>query len=349
MGCGDIAVHNAAGIGAAPNARVVVCFDPVRGLAEELAAAHGADVAPAFEAVLERRDVDAVFLAVPHHLHAPMAIEAAEAGKHVIVEKPMANNLASAVAMADAARRAGVVLSICFPHRYDGRVEAARRLVECGALGEFQGTLTTFYAEKPASYWLGGFSGRAVSRWRSSREHAGGGLLIMNLSHLVDLARFVSGEEVGTVSGVADVEPGGATVEDTVSVSIRYAGGGVGTLFGSAGMRGHRGRPAGMDLWGADGYLTVEPDGRLYTTRAVDGVRTGRWQRLGGAPGVIRRDYISRLATAIALGRAPEVGADDGLAVQAFIEASYRSNDGQGSVSPAALLAEAQRPARRAA
>ena len=350
VGCGDIAVHNAAAIAAAPNARLTACFDPVRRLAEDLAAGHGAEVAGSVEALLGRRDVDAVFLAVPHHLHAPLAVQAAEAGKHVIVEKPMANDIAAAHDMAAAAERAGVVLSICFPHRFQPNVVAARRLVRAGALGDPAGTLTTFFADKPASYWLGGFSGRSLSGWRSSRQQAGGGLLIMNLSHLIDVARHVTGLEVETCSAVADVPPGAFEVEDAVSVSIRYANGAAGTLTGSSELRGNRGRPGELHVWGPDGYLTVEPEARLYTARAVEGLTTGRWLALEGLTGGnIRSEYVTRLATAIALGAPPDIGPADGLAVQAFIEAAYRSSDGGEAVALDRLLRAAARVRREAA
>jgi 2-desacetyl-2-hydroxyethyl bacteriochlorophyllide A dehydrogenase len=341
IGCGDIAVHNAAAVAAAPNAGLTASFDPVSELAQSVAAEWGGEAVPSVEALLDRSDVDAVFLAVPHHLHAPLAVQAAAAGKHVIVEKPMANDLAGALEMTRAAERAGVVLSVCLPHRYDARVAATRRLIASGAIGEPRGTRTTFYEDKPASYWLGGFSGRALSSWRSSREQAGGGLLIMNLSHLIDLARFLTRIEVECLSAVSDVADGPAEVEDTVSVTIRYANGGVGTLCGSSALRGNRGRPDELHVWGPDGYLEVEPASRVYTTRAVDGLLTGRWQTLTALPDVnIRQRYVTRLADAILSDVTPDVTAADGLAVQAFIEAAYRSSDTGEVVRPSALLEE---------
>jgi len=85
LGCGDIAVHNAAAIALAPNAALVACYDPVAGLAEDIAASHGAETAPSAEALVDRDDVDAIFLFLPHHLNASLAILAASAGRHVMV------------------------------------------------------------------------------------------------------------------------------------------------------------------------------------------------------------------------------------------------------------------------
>jgi predicted dehydrogenase/threonine dehydrogenase-like Zn-dependent dehydrogenase len=350
VGCGDIAVHNAAAVAAVPNASLTASFDPVAELARSVADEWGGEAVTSVEALLDRSDVDAVFLAVPHHLHAPLAVQAAAAGKHVIVEKPMANDLAGALEMTAAAERAGVVLSVCLPHRYEAGVAATRRLIAAGAIGEPRGTRTTFYEDKPASYWLGGFSGRAVSSWRSSRAQAGGGLLIMNLSHLIDLARYLTDVEVDSLSAVCDAADGPAEVEDTISVTIRYANGGVGTLSGSSALRGNRGRPDELHVWGPGGYLEVEPSSRLYTTRAADNLATGRWQTLAGLPEVaIRQQYVMRLADAILRGAPPDVTAADGLAVQAFIEAAYRSSETGEVIRVASLLAQANTAGSRAA
>ena len=338
VGCGDIAVHNAAGLAEAPNARLSACFDPDAPLAEELARQYGVAAAPSFESLLDRADVDAVFLAVPHHLHAPLAIEAADAGKHVIVEKPLANDLESAAAMVAAAERAGVVLSVCFPHRYDPNALLAHRLVGEGALGSFAGTILNFYSDKPASYWFGGFSGRSSSGWRSSRTQAGGGVLIMNVSHLVDLLRHLAGEEAEECFALTQVVDGPAEVEDGISVTVRYASGAVGTIFASSALRGQRAGGTKLDMWGSHGFLSIEPELRVYTLKAIEGLRTARWQSFPHANTNIRAAYLSRLATAIDMGEEPDVSARDGLAVQAFMEAAYRSSELGAPVRPAELL-----------
>ncbi|MEZ5099314.1 MAG: Gfo/Idh/MocA family oxidoreductase [Thermoleophilia bacterium] len=344
LGCGDIGVENAGAIGGAPNVSLTACFDPMPALAEEVAAGHGAAAVPSVEELLGRDDVDAVFLAVPHHLHAPLAIQAAEAGKHVLVEKPPANDLAGAVAMVRAAERAGVALSVCFPHRYAPASLAARQLVDAGALGRFGGSLLTFLTDKPPSYWHGGFSGRAFTDWRGSRAKAGGGVLIMNLSHYLDLIRHVVGVEVEEVLAVAGPVDRPAEVEDTVSVSLRFANGAIGSVLGSAAVRGTwEGRTSTqLRLWGTDGHVSLEGREELYTLRAIEGVRPGRWQDLRPLPGVpMRSVLVSRFATAVAEGRAPDIGGADALAVQALMEAIYRSSETGAAVRPADVLKEA--------
>jgi predicted dehydrogenase len=342
LGCGDVAVENAAAIGVAPNVELIACYDPLLELADDLARANGCEVAPTSDALLERGDIDAVLLAVPHHLHVPLGVAAAAAGKHVIVEKPMANDLAGARELAHAADGGGVVLSVCFPQRFQPDVVIARKLIADGALGEPAGVLLNFCMDKPPSYWVGGFSGRAHSSWRSSRELAGGGVLIMNLCHYVELVRHLTGAEAELVTARVHAMEHTAEVEDAVSVSVRYADGALGSFFGTAALRGSDPRTE-LRLWGHDGQITVEPESRVYTLRAVDGLLTGRWQSFGALPVVNGRAvYFSRLATALDRGEAPDVTAEDGLAVQAFIEAAYRSSESGLDVSPAALLEEAR-------
>jgi predicted dehydrogenase/threonine dehydrogenase-like Zn-dependent dehydrogenase len=341
LGCGDIGIHNAAAIQAAPNVSLAASYDPARPLAEEIAGSYGGDVAPTSEALLERDDVDAVLLCVPHHLHTPLGVEAAAAGKHVIVEKPLANNLAEAVRLVEATNRAGVTLSICFPQRFDPGVVAARRLIAAGALGEFGGLLLNFFMDKPASYWVGGFSGRAHSSWRSSRAEAGGGVLIMNLSHFIDLIRHLTGVEADSIVGRTQTLGPSPGIEDLASLTVQYANGATGSILGTASVRGAE--PAvDLRLWGTEGQIAVEPKLLVYTLRVLDGLVTGRWQTLGRLPRVDSRAvYLSRLATAIDRGASPDIGPADGLAVQAFIEAAYLASDSGESVRPSALLAEA--------
>jgi predicted dehydrogenase len=344
IGCGEIAVDNAAAIALAPNASLTVCHDLNRALATDLAREHGACVAGSVSAVLERRDVDAVVLCLPHHLHAPIAIQAAEAGKHVIVEKPMAVDLESAVRMVRAADQAGVALSVCFPQRYEPAAGIVRRWLREQAVGRFGGLEVRWFADKPPSYFHGGFSGRSPSTWRMRLDQAGGGVLLMNLSHEVELVRYLTGLKIEEVMAVTANLDRLAEVEDNVSVSVSYEGGAIGSFVASAAARGWR--HESVRIWGTDGHVEVKPEARLYTLRALDGLPTGQWTSSSETPELpARATYFSRFASAVAMGHPPEVSARDGLAAQAFVEAAYRSAASGHSVRPADLLKRADMPA----
>jgi predicted dehydrogenase/NADPH:quinone reductase-like Zn-dependent oxidoreductase len=331
IGCGDIGLHNARAIAAARNAELALCHDPVAELAEAAADKAGGEVASDLEAALDPKRVDAVCVCTPHHLHAPLVEAAAAAGLHIVVEKPLANDLAEAQRAVDAATGAGVELSVCFPYRYEPAMQAARALVRDGALGEPHGANVVFHMDKPESYWVGGFSGRAASDWRSSRDRAGGGVLIMNVAHYVDFIRHIGGMEPMRVSAVArsvlDRE-----VEDFIAITVEFDGGAVGTISASASTRGALANR--FELWGEVGTLRLEPEPAVFSERALGGLPAGRWCALPPESDTDPRvEFFERFGAAVLAGSPVDATAADGLAVQAFVEAAYRSAEQGTSVA----------------
>jgi len=342
VGCGEIAVLNADAVAMAPNAAMTACYDVDAELAFDLARRHDAAVMPSLTALLERADVDAVVLSLPHHLHAPAAFEAAQAGKHVVVEKPLATNLAAAADLVRAVERAGVALSVCFPERYGAGTTRARRLVERNGLGDLFMVELLWYADKPLSYLFGGFSGRSPSPWRMRQKESGGGILLMNLCHGLDLVHHVTGLGVEYVSAsVANVERLGQ-VEDTFAIDVKYDNGALGILAGSSAVR--RLRHESLRFLGTDGWLGLRPILEVHTSRLVAGlgIDVDRRVKLGPPlpPLVTRARYFSRFASAVRLGRRPDVTGEDGLRVQAVLEAAYEAALSGARFSPADLLAE---------
>lgn len=164
----------------------------------------------------------------------------------------------------------------------------------------------------------------------------------MNLCHYVDLLRHLTGVEADAVTARALAIDSAGEVEDVVSVIVEYDGGALGSLVACAATPGSNSE-AELRLWGSDGQIAVEPDPRVYTLRAVEGLRTNRWQAYARPAQVdARAVYFSELGTALARGERPGVSGSDGLAVQAVIEAAYRSSESGRGVRPAALLAEAR-------
>jgi predicted dehydrogenase len=294
-------------------------------------------VADTIEQAMDPRRVDAVLLSVPHDLHAPLVEQAAAAGLHVVVEKPLAEDLEAAQRAASAADRAGVVLSVCFPYRYEPQTQSARELVRAGALGSLRGSSIVFHADKPASYWLGGFSGRASSDWRGSRTRAGGGVLIMNVAHHLDLLRYVTGDEFEQITAVSR-HNAGEEVEDTIAMTVRFRSGAVGSVLGSASTRGTP--EARFEMWGDTGTIQLEPRPQVVTERLIEGVHTGRWNLLPVAPAVDERTvFVERFVEAVLSRASPDVTVGDALAVQEVVEAAYRSARTGASVTVAEVRA----------
>jgi predicted dehydrogenase len=136
------------------------------------------------------------------------------------------------------------------------------------------------------------------------------------------------------VAGTARTEDD-AEVEDGVALSIGFHGGAIGSFSACASTRG---APSSrFELWGEHGTLRLEPDAAVYTRRAIDGVAAGRWTPILDAPGIdVRQIFVERFADAVRAGRSPDVTAADGLSVQSFVDAAYRSIQDGRPVSVAA-------------
>ncbi|MCI0474935.1 MAG: Gfo/Idh/MocA family oxidoreductase, partial [Anaerolineales bacterium] len=186
IGVGNIAPIHATAIRNTPDAQIVaVCTrDETRGRAfvEKFGGKYFSD----YRAVLARDDVDAIALCTPHDLHAPMTLDAARAHKHILVEKPMARNVAECDAMIDAAQRAGVTLGVVFQMRFDPLTRKLKALIDDGKLGRLIWTTTNALWFRTDEYYRSG-------AWRGTWEREGGGVLINQGVHVVDLMLYLTG------------------------------------------------------------------------------------------------------------------------------------------------------------
>lgn len=205
--------------------------------------------------------LDAVSVAVPTFLHAPITIGALEAGLHVLCEKPIARDGSEAVAMVEAARAAGRVLEVAFNHRRRGDIEAIRSAVDEGTIGR------PYHAR---STWLRRAGIPSLGSWFTNKEMAGGGPLIDLGVHLLDYSLHLMLEpKVVAVSAVTHAELGprglggsgdgkqqvgsAYEVEDFAAVLLRLEGGG--SLAIETSWAAHRpsGDEFGITLYGTDG------------------------------------------------------------------------------------------------
>jgi predicted dehydrogenase len=309
----------------APNTRLVATMDPDERLARELAGE--AFYTTRVEELLARDDVDAVLIATPNHLHDVIGIQAARAGKHIVVEKPMAPTLERADRFLAACHEAGVALSVGYSFRYAPEIRAARRLVEHGVLGRLLSVQLTCYLDKPPSYYGSGYTNRVHSDWRASMEKSGGGVMIMNMSHQLDQIRYILDRDLTRVTSVAGVldSPAGVEVEDAISVSCEFQGGAIGNFFGTCFARGIDNQIE-IRLLGDAGSIVLERPFRFLTLRGMDGVASGRWHAFGKLPKVdVHMTYLAWFADAVFRGKTPELSGQDGRAIQAWLEAMYES------------------------
>jgi predicted dehydrogenase len=332
IGCGEIA-YKATGqaVSDCPNATIVAAMDTVADVAQSFTDTFGGDPTTDAAELMARDDVDAVLISAPHFLHAPLTIQAAEAGRHVLVEKPIACTTEQANDMIRACADAGVLLSVLLPSRYSGSTVRAKELIEAGALGKILALKFHVAANKPDSYWTGGYTQRVQTDWRKSKENSGGGILIMNLVHEIDAVRYATGLEATRVYAEYDTYLTDTEVEDFITVSIRYDNGAIGDMMASSCARG--GEAGGTRIYGSEGQMAFGGRLRVFTENDVDGLEKGAWTEIE-APRVDGRvKLIERFADAVFNGTPPEVPGEEGRNTLDVIYAAYRSGETHTPVS----------------
>jgi predicted dehydrogenase len=210
VGCGLIGQKRAAALG---DARLVVCCDTQHDRAVSLARKYGAEASSDWKEIVARPDVGIVIVATTNDFLAPVALEAIEAGKHVLVEKPAARSVAEIAPLLAAATARHVQVRVGFNHRYHPAFQKARALVDAGACGDLM-----FLR---ARYGHGGRIGYD-KEWRADPNLAGGGELIDQGVHVIDLARWFLGDFT-KVEGFAATYFWEMPVDDNAFLLLRTA------------------------------------------------------------------------------------------------------------------------------
>lgn len=324
VGAGAIAQRNAAEAAASGVCTIAGVVDLNVKVARDMAKRLESRVFESYEQALDSKDVDAVLISTPHHTHRPMVVKAAEARKHVLVEKPMANTVADAEAMIVACRRAGVALTVNYSFRYLPRIQKARELVQAGAVGEVAGISIIAHQFQDAGYWMGGRS-NSPDDWRSSKAKCGGGHLIMVTTHAIDYMGFITGLRANRVYSEYANAASPGDIEDIYSVSSRWGEKAVGSVVGSSMMRGLE--ISEQRVWGTKGTLVMSGDTlSMYSARDVDGKRPGQVHQFKKFPTVgWTAEWVKHFVDAVREGREPDVSGRDGWENIAFIEGAYRS------------------------
>jgi len=258
-----VAIHGAGWVAGAhaaswlknPHARIVSISDVRRDRAEQLAGRLGLEcpVRDDYEQVLRDDRVDAVDLCGPSHVHAQQGIAAAQAGKHVLVEKPIALSMEENRALRDAVARAGVKSLAGFVLRWNPAVQCIRSLASSGAIGRL------FYVE--IDYWHG--LGPTHHAWDlHSRKKTGGSAMLLGGCHAVDAMRWLSGDEVVEVTAVANNPKGLFEYDANVVAAMKFASGTIGKT--SALFDCEMPYTLNIDLAGAEGTIR---DNRLWSKR----------------------------------------------------------------------------------
>jgi predicted dehydrogenase len=200
--------------------------------------------------MLSRPDIDVVCICTPSSQHAGQTISAAQAGKHILVEKPMATSLAEADAMQKTCLENGVTLGVAFQSRTKPVFQKIHRAIQAGELGELTLGIVNLPYFRPQKYFN-------QAAWRGTWAQDGGGVLMNQGIHQVDLLTWYMGEPQ-EVRAFARTLHRQIEVEDTLSANLQFANGALATI--NATTTASPGFPPRIEIYGTQGGLQVEGD-----------------------------------------------------------------------------------------
>lgn len=265
IGCGDIASQEATGITTAANSTLAMVMDVNKDNAEKLGKKFNVPYTTDLKELLSKKDIDAVLICVPHFLHEPMTIEAAKAGKHIVIEKPIAITRQEVDNMIAAAKKANVKLSVAYILRFQPMVYEAKKLIEKGAIGKIINITIQSMGYKPESYWTMGWTKSVTTDWRANLKKSGGGVLIMNVSHFIDMLYYITGLDVDRVYSEYDTFATKVEVEDMLLAVLRYKNGAVGLIQTSSTSFG--GGEGVNRIYGSEGQIVLSDPLKVYVTK----------------------------------------------------------------------------------
>lgn len=260
IGCGGMGRSLATSAHAVEGIKVVAVSDLQAELAKKLAEDLGAAYTLDYHELLADERVRAVFIASPPFMHGPMAVDAANAGKHVFSEKPMAPTLAACDAMIAAAADNSVKLTIGLVCRYHATHSAVREIVRRGELG----APVCMMVHRIGGPWR---SGGHHTPWRLARAKSGGSLMEIN-AHEIDFMRWTCGDVAAVYAAGGQYIQQESDYPDVVLASLQFKNGAVGLLHSShvSAVGGYGGRvdcEGGSiyfpQIWGGDATLQIKP------------------------------------------------------------------------------------------
>lgn len=340
LGCGVIGPHHARAISGLDGVELVAVADVVPQRAEKLAGEYGCSPHTSLEDMLSDAKVDAVCVCTPSGMHADHAIAAFEAGKDVVIEKPVDVTLKAADRLLEARRATGRKAAVISQHRFDPATLAVREAVSSGHFGRLtSGSAEVRWWRSQAYYDSGG--------WRGTWELDGGGVLINQAIHSIDLLQWLMGPVVEVTAYTGLLAHQRIEVEDTAVAILKFAGGALGAIVATT--AAFPGLAARISVHGDRGSAVIDDDDLSYFHVAGDeqeeaddyGRGENRAEQVkkrygassaatgaGADPGSLsmaHRDQIQDFVEAVREGREPSVDLVEGRKPLAIITAIYDS------------------------
>jgi predicted dehydrogenase len=332
VGCGMIARFHARALAEVPGARLAALVsrkvDSARAMAGQLGLS--CMLSTNLADVLQHPNIHAVIVTTPSGAHLEPAVQAAAAGKHVVVEKPLEITTDRCDQIIAACARHGVKLCTIFPSRFGDANQALKAAVEAGRLGRLTLGETTCKWWRPQSYYDEG-------GWKGTQALDGGGALMNQAIHNVDLLQWIMGPVTHISGFTAMLAHERIEVEDTAVAGLRFASGALGVIQAATSV--HPGLPKTIAVHGDRGSIVIEQDDVLrweLTPEAPEdqAIKARFAQKTGASGGSSNPATISHVGHARQLAdfvhalrtnSAPLVDGREGRKAVAIIQAIYRS------------------------
>ncbi|MDY7009434.1 MAG: Gfo/Idh/MocA family oxidoreductase [Planctomycetota bacterium] len=336
IGCGDVSERYAEALRDIEAGELVAVMDAQKKVAENFGKEFGVPHTDDLDDVLSDKEIDMVIVAVPHYLHAPITIQAAGAGKHVMCEKPLATTLDDGKRMISECKKAGVKLGVNYALRYHPASTRAGELLGAKAIGEIFNISMVSFGFKSETYWTRGYRGRSVTDWRGKWDASGGGVLMMNFSHYIDLVRHLTGLEVTRVSAEYGTygQHSGIEVEDTLNATLMFNNGAIGGINTSTIAYGSSG--SHVSLLGSQGQIVlVSEPMKVFTVRDDVGLSPNEWNEFPAKKDIglsFYRDMVKDFIDAVIEDRPAPISGEEGLKCLQVVLSTYQAGREGGIV-----------------
>lgn len=322
VGAGLIGPLQAKCIASLKEAKLVAIAAATEKRVKKLAEKYKVSYYTNYKEMLEREDIDIVSVCVPSGYHSEIAVAAAEANKHVIVEKPIEVTLEKADRIINACKNKGIKLSVISQHRFDAGVVKLRRALEEGRFGRL--ILGSAYIK-----WYRSQEYYDSADWRGTWRLDGGGALINQAIHSIDLLQWIMGSVDSVYANVATLAHK-IEVEDVATALIKFKNGVLGVIEASTAV--YPGLPEGLEIHGEKGTVILE-GGKVKRWEFVDKkeklIEEREMSTGASDPGAIdltaHKAQIKDMIKAIKKDREPAVTGEEGRKVLEIILAIYRS------------------------
>ncbi len=333
IGCGAIGKRHAEQINKIKDAKLIAVVDNNLEKAKQLGLSYNADWYINIHEVLLRKDIDVVNICTPSGMHRDFAIKAAKAKKHIIVEKPIEVTLEKADEIIVACKKNGVKLSVISQHRFDNSTKVLKNIIMEGKLGNL-------FLCNTAVNWYRSQKYYDSSGWRGTIDLDGGGALMNQSIHMIDLMQYLMGPVESVKADIGTFNHTNIQVEDVATALIKFKNGGLGTVVGTT--AAYPGYSTRIEIFGTKGSAIIDSNEltHLYfmdkqvddKTDKVNNLRNlvNEYQLLTSNRKVIEfihphKDQIEDMIDAIRNYREPLVDGQEGRTALEIILGIYKS------------------------